>query len=326
MTKTRTSFLIRAGALAVILAAATGGHDASAQTFPSRPILMVVPYAPGTIDREARVLAELAAKDFGQPVVVENKDGAGGAIGAQFVAKSKADGYTLLYAAPAIITVLPLVGNTPYKYDDLVPMARGTASPHVLAARSDAPFRTAGEMISYAKANPGKVVFGSSGIGTAVHLAGEAFAEAAGIKLNHVPFRGLAPAITAALGGFVDIVVGLPVAINPQVEGGKMRALAQFGATRAPTLRDVPTLKELGVNVTLGVDIGLFAPKGMPANIVAKIDEVFSKAVGSDEFRAFAAKAMTTAGFLDAAEYRKVVEAERALYTKIVPTLGLGDK
>lgn len=323
---TGRKMLVGAGVLAMLLALAPAGHDASAQSYPQRPVLIVVPYAPGTIDREARMLAELAAKHFGQPVVVENKDGAGGAIGAQFVAKAKPDGHTLLYAAPAVITVAPLVGKTPYKFDDLLPLARGTASPHVLAARIDAPFKTAGEMIAYAKANPGKVVFGSSGIGTAVHLAGEAFADAAGIKFNHVPFRGLAPAITAALGGFVDVVVGLPVAINPQVEGGKMRPIAQFGAMRAPTLPDVPTLKELGVNVTLGVDIGLFAPKGLPADVVAKIDEVFAKSVGSEEFRAFAAKAMTTAGFLNAAEYRKVVEAERSLYAKIVPALGLGDR
>ncbi len=316
----------RASAIAAILAFALGGGHAVAQPFPSRPIVIVVPYAPGATDREARALAELAAKDLGQPVVVENKDGAGGTIGTQFVAKAKPDGHTLLYAAPAVITIAPLLGNAPYKYEDLMPVARGTSSPHVLAARADAPFKTAAELIAYAKANPGKVAFGSSGTGTAVHLAGEAFSDAAGIKFNHVPFRGLAPAITAALGGHVDVVIGLPVAINPHVAGGKMRALAQFGAKRAALLPDVPTLKEVGVNLDLSVDIGLFAPAGTPAGVVARIDEAFARAIASEDFRTFAARALATPGFLEAAQYRKVIDAERALYAKIVPALRLGDK
>ncbi|MEJ7670653.1 MAG: tripartite tricarboxylate transporter substrate binding protein [Casimicrobiaceae bacterium] len=322
----RRRLTMGASMLAVIIAAALGGHHAWSQPFPSKPVTVIVPYAPGATDREARKLAELAAKQIGQPIVVENKDGAGGAIGAQFVAQSKPDGHTLLYAAPAVITVAPLVGKPPYKYDDLMAVARATTSPHVLAARADAPFKSLREMITYAKANPGKVVFGSSGNGTAVHLAGEAFADTVGIKFNHVPYRGLAPAITAALGGFVDVVIGLPSAINPQIEGGKMRSLAQFGPTRAPALPDVLTLKELGIDLALGVDIGLFAPKGTPPAIVAKIDEAFSKAIESDEFKAFAVQALVAPGFLPAADYQKVVDAERALYAKIVPKLALGDK
>lgn len=294
--------------------------------WPTHAITIVVPYAPGATDQEARRLAELLSRNLGQPVVVDNKDGAGGAIGTQFVALAKPDGYTLLYAAPAVITIAPLLGTTQYKYEDLMPIARITTSPHVLASRSDAPFKNAGEMIAYAKANPGKVVFGSSGSGTAVHLAGEAMADAAGITLNHVPYRGLAPAITAALGGFVDVVIGLPVAIKPQVDAGKLRAVAQFGATRAPALLDVPTLRELGVNLTLGVDLGLFAPAGTPTSIVNRINDALAKVVGSEEFQAFAAKALARAAYLPADEYGKVVEGERALYSRIVPRIKLGDK
>jgi tripartite-type tricarboxylate transporter receptor subunit TctC len=310
--------------IAILLCAAMlAGPALRAQTFPSRAVTFVVPYAPGATDQEARRLAELAAKHLGQPVIVENRDGAGGSIGAQFVARSKPDGHVLLYAAPAVITILPLVGKPPYAYGDLMPVARATSSPHVLAARADAPFRSAVELIAHAKANPGKVAFGSSGAGTAVHLAGEAFADAAGIKFNHIPYRGLAPAVTAALGGFVDVVIGLPVAIKPHVDAGKLRAIAQFGAGRAPALPDVPTLRELGLNLTLGVDIGLFAPAGTPPEAVAKIDEAIAKAVGSDEFRAFAAKALAVPAFLGAGEYRKIVDAERALYSRIVPAIGL---
>ena len=302
------------------------GPDCWAQSYPARPITVVVPYAPGATDQEARKLAEVASRHLGQPVVIENKEGAGGAIGAQFVARSRPDGYVLLYAAPAVVTIAPLLGTAPYAYEDLLPIARSTSSPHVLAIRSDAPFKTTAELLAYARANPGKVVFGSSGAGTAVHLAGEAFADAAGIKLNHVPYRGLAPAVTAALGGFVDMVIGLPVAIKPQVEAGKLRAIAQFGATRAPALPDVPTLRELGVNLSLGVEIGLFAPAGTPPAIVARIDDAISKAVASDEFRSFAAQVLAAPAFLDAAEYRRIVDAERAAYAKVVPAIDLNKK
>ena len=316
----------RAARLLAGLAMFLSAGGALAQAFPSRPINLIVPYAPGATDREARALAELAAKQLGQPVVVENKDGAGATIGAGFVAKAKADGHTLLYGAPAVLTIAPLLGNAPYRFEDLMPVARATTSPHVLGARADAPFKSAAELIAYARANPGKVSFGSSGNGTAVHLAVEAMAEAAQVRLNHVPYRGLAPAITAALGGHIDLVIGLPIAITPHVQAGKLAALAQFGATRNPALPDVTTMKELGINLDLAVDMGLFAPAGTPAPVVARIGEAFAKAVGSEEFRAFAARAQATPAFLPADAYRRIVEGERAVYAKIVPTLKLGDK
>ena len=306
--------------------AAFGTRTAQAQAFPSKPITIVVPYAPGATDREARRLGDIAAKFLGQPVVVENRDGAGGTIGAQYVASSKPDGYTLLYAAPAVITVAPLVGKPQYGYGDLMALARASITPHLLAARADAPFKTLPELIAYAKTNPGKVVFGSPGNGTAVHLAGEAFADAAGIKLNHVPYRGLAPAVTAVLGGFADLVIGAPGAINAQIEAGKLRALAQFGATRAPALGNVPTLTEQGVPLALRADFGFFAPKGTPAADVATLNGALGKAVQSDEFKAFVAQALVEPAFLPAAEYQKVVDAEREIYAKVVPKLAVENK
>lgn len=314
------------GTLMMVVTGALGANAAWSQSFPSKPITIVVPYTAGATDREARKLGDLAAKYIGQPIVVENRDGAGGAIGAQYVAQSKPDGYTLLYAAPAVITVAPLVGKPPYKYEDLMAVARASITPHLLAARADAPFKTLPELIAYAKANPGKVSFGSPGNGTAVHLAGEAFADAAGIKFNHIPYRGLAPAITATMGGFVDVVIGAPGAINVQIEAGKLRALAQFGPTRAAALANVPTLKEQGVDLALRADFGLFAPKGTPAAVIATIDDAFAKAVESDEFRAFVSQALVAPAFLNAADYQGVVDAERAIYAKVVPKLALGDK
>jgi tripartite-type tricarboxylate transporter receptor subunit TctC len=205
-------------------------------------------------------------------------------------------------------------------------VARASITPHLLAARADAPYRTLPELIAHAKANPGKVVFGSPGNGTAVHLAGEAFADAAGIKLNHVPYRGLAPAVTAALGGFADLVIGAPGAIYTQVEAGKLRALAQFGATRAPALANVPTLTEQGVPLALRADFGFFGPKGIPAADVATINAALGKAVQSEEFKSFVAQALVEPAFLPAAEYQKVVDTERAIYAKVVPKLSLENR
>jgi len=298
----------------------------SAQSFPTKAITIVVPYAPGATDREARKIAELAAKHLGQTVLVENRDGAGGTIGAGYVARANPDGYTLLYSAPAVLTVAPLVGKPPYVYEDLVPLARASITPHYLAARIDAPFRNAREMVAYAKSNPGKLTFGSPGTGTAVHLAGEALADAAGFQFTHVPHRGLAPALTAVMGGFVDVVIGAPGVINAQVEAGKLRSIAQFGATRAAALSTVPTLKEQGIDLALRADFGFFAPKGLPADVVLRLNDALQKAIDSDEFKSFVAVSLVAPAFLNASDYHAVVDAERAIYARVVPKLALGNR
>jgi len=298
----------------------------SAQGFPTKAITIVVPYAPGATDREARKIAELAAKHLGQTVLVENRDGAGGTIGAAYVARANPDGYTLLYSAPAVLTVAPLVGKPPYVYEDLMPLARASITPHYLAARIDAPFRNAREMVAYAKSNPGKLTFGSPGNGTAVHLAGEALADAAGFQFTHVPHRGLAPALTAVMGGFVDVVIGAPGVINAQVEAGKLRPIAQFGATRATALSNVPTLKEQGIDLALRADFGFFAPIGLPTDVVQRLNEALQKAIESEEFKSFVAVSLVAPAFLNASDYQAVVDAERAIYARVVPKLALGNR
>jgi len=289
-------------------------------------ITIIVPYAPGAIDREIRALAPLLATALGQSVVVENRAGGGGAIGGQAVASAKPDGATLLYSAPAIVTALPLMRDLPYGFADVTPIARLTSAPHVLAVRADAPFRTLAEMLAFGRANPERIVFASSGAGTAVHLAGEAMARAAGIKINHVPFQGLTPAITAALGGTADIVVGLPTAIMPQVEAGKMRALAQFGDTRSPLVPDLPTLREQGVDVSLAVDIGLMGPKGMPQAAVDRLSQAMATAAAMPQFTEYAKTAQIAPAYLPPEPYRKVLEQDLAIHRELVAALGLSKK
>lgn len=284
---------------------------------------VIVPYAPGVTDREVRALAPLMRPKLGQAVIVDNRAGAGGAIGARAVATAQPDGRTLLYAAAAVATVLPLLPNRAYAFEDLVPLARVTQNTHVLAARPNAPYASFPEMLAYARANPEKVTFASSGAGTAVHLAGEAMAEAAGVKILHAPFQGLAPAMTAVLGGHADFVIGLPVAIMPAVRDGRLRALVQFGAERSPFAAEVPTLRESGVDLVQGVDIGFFAPRGLPAPIANLWVDAIREGVAHPEFQDFAARAQVGAAFLPPDAFAREVQRDRETYQRLVPRLGL---
>lgn len=306
-------------------AAAMGwqARPARGEDFPTRPLKTVVPYAPGATDQEVRAVCGAAEKFLRQPIQVENRPGGGATIGANAVAISKPDGYTMLYASSAVLTIAPAMRKLPYSYDDLEPVAQVTAHPHLLAARADAPFKTLQEMVAYGKANPGSINFGSSGTGSSVHLAGEAFARAAGIKFNHIPFAGLTPAITAALGGNVDVVIGLPILVMPQVEAGKLRAIVQMGATRSPVIPEVPTAKENGIDLDLSSNQGFFAPKGLPHPIRDRLSAAIEKAVASEEFQSFARKNRISTRYASAAEFKATIDHERGLMKQLVASLDL---
>jgi len=314
--------LMRREVLGAVGAAMVGPTGARAQTLDG-VATVIVPYAPGVTDREVRALAPMLRPKIGQPVVVDNRPGAGGAIGARAVATAHPDGRTLLYAAAAALTVLPLLPNASYAFEDLTPLARVTSNTHILAVRPDAPYRTFAEMVAYAKANPERVAFASSGAGTAVHLAGEAIAQAAGIRILHAPFQGLAPAMTAVLGGHADFVIGLPVAIMPAAREGRLRALVQSGEARSPFAPDVPTLRESGIDLVQSVDIGFFAPRAVPAPVAGLWVDAVREAVESTEFRDFAARAQVSAAFLPPDAFAEAVRRDREIYRGLVPRLGL---
>ncbi len=314
--------LLSATAL-MLCGAAAFSPQAAAQGYPSQPITVIVPYSPGATDQVARALAEEASKLLGQPMQIETRPGAAGTIGAGAVAKARADGYTVLFAFSSVQTVAPHQNPLPYGFKDLLPVARITAGPNVLAARIGAPFKSLEELVRYAKANPEKVNFGSAGTGGATHLAGEAFARAAGIKLNHIPFQGVTPAVAATVGGTIDIVIGLPQAIWPQVEGGKLIGIATLGDKRASTLPDLMTLREGKVDLAMPPNVGVWVPAGTPADVVRKLEAAFTAAAASESFNTLAKRTWTEIDVLGAQAFTAELERENRFYGELLKSLGM---
>ena len=220
-----------------------------AQTFPNRPVTLIVGFAPGGgADTSARIIAQKLAENIGQPVAVENKAGAGGNIAAQQIAMAPADGYTIHLTSVGPMTVAPhMVKDLPYDPKrDIAPVSMGLVFPNVIVVHPGVPAKTLGEFVALAKKNPGTLTYGSSGIGGAGHLAGELFKERAGINIVHVPYKGGGPAMTDLLAGRIDMYVGVPNTAAPYLEAGKLRALATTSVKRASTLPDVPTIAEAG--------------------------------------------------------------------------------
>jgi tripartite-type tricarboxylate transporter receptor subunit TctC len=248
--------------------------SAPAQTYPEKPMRLVVPYAPGGGGGfVARVAADILTEKFGQTVIVDNKPGAGSALGIDLVAKSKPDGYTFIFMTSDGISVLPAVKATvPYKVPEDFSFVAGLVTySYAISAYSPLPYKTMGEMIAWAKANPGKVRYASSGVGSGTHLTGELISRAAGIDMVHVPFNGAGPAITAAVGGHVDLVIVTPSGVKPHIDAGRLTALATTDTQRHPNLPNTQTLVEAGLpqlNVT-GY-YGILAPVGTPEPILAR--------------------------------------------------------
>jgi len=295
------------------------------QAYPNHPIRVVVPYAPGGTDQQLRILAPGLQKILGQNLVIENVAGGGATIGAAQVKNARPDGYTLLYTGTGALTVGPNIGKTPYKMDDLVPIGNVIGTPFVMAARPDAPFKTLAEMVAYAKANPEKVTYGSAGHGTTTHMAGEAIAGAAGIKLLHVPFQGIGPAVTSILGGNVDLVIGLPNAVMPQVNAGKLIALGITGPQRSDLMPNLITMREGGIDMIDVTKFGFFAPRGTPEAVLKKLAAAVPEAMKSPEFIDITRKSFNSTMYLDPAQYKTVLDAENRHFQKLIRDLKLGE-
>ncbi|QHE83709.1 Bug family tripartite tricarboxylate transporter substrate binding protein [Hydrogenophaga sp. BPS33] len=256
-----------------------GLAPAAAQDFPSRPITLVFPGAAGgEPDRIARLVGEKLREKWGQPVVNENRPGAGGNIGAEFVAKAPADGHTLLFTGVGTLAIskaiYPKLGYDP---DTLVPVSTVVATPLVIVAHNDVPARTLAELIAYANANPDKLNFGSAGNGTTTHLAGELFESMAKVKMVHVPYKGLAPALTDLVGKRLELLFMDIGSALPQIRAGKVRALAVTSAERSPLLPEVPAAAEAVPGYAASFAFTVVAPAGTPPAIVERLSSTIAE-------------------------------------------------
>jgi len=294
---------------------------AFAQTYPQRPVKIIVPYAPGGgTDVFSRLLAAQIEKEFGQPFVIDNRAGGASIVGTQAVANAAPDGYTIGMVDSAFVTN-PGLFKEKLPYDtrkDFVPVSLLSRTQLVLVVHPSSPYKTAQELIAAAKANPGKLTFGSAGIGTGIHLAGEQFRQAAGIDIVVVPYRGGAPMVTDFLSGKLDFTFGAVPTIREHITGGKARAL---GVTRgrAPQLPDVPSMEEIGLgSVDSSSEMGLIVPAATPPEVIAKLQQISADAVKSAAFN----QRLLELGFQPIGtttdEFRAHVDREIDKWTKII--------
>lgn len=306
------------------------GRTAWPQTgWPNRAISLIVPFPPGgQADLAARPIAAALEKTLGQAVVVDNRaGGGGGAVGNAAAARAAADGHTLLVTLSSL-AVLPeadrLFGREPaYEVSQLQPVARILADPTLLAVPADAPWQSLGDLIEDARRRPGQIPYGSSGPYGTLHVAMEMFAAAAGIKLLHVPFRGAGPAVMGLLSGTVQALASAPGVLRPQVEAGKMRVLANWGAARIPSFPAVPTFRELGLaEVEFYIWAGLFAPRGVPEPIIARLREAMRRAMQDPAVSELFERAGSPPAYQDAPDFSAFVAADSARLIAAVRKIG----
>ena len=277
---------------AAVAMVAAGGAASAQSSFPSKPVRIFVPHAAGGgVDILARTLGDVVSRQWGQPVVVENRPGAGGVVASQTLVTSPPDGYTLIVVASGHATNPFLYPKIPYDtFKDFAPISLLASSPNILLVRADSPFKTLGDMIAQARAKPGSLSFGHAGTGTSTHLAGELLKSLAGIDLNAIPYKGGAPSINDLLGGQIPMSFNNGPESVGQLEAGTVRALAVTTASRAPFLPDVPSMAETVPGYDTEVWWGLLGPAGMPPDLVAKLSHDFVAALNTEPVKERLAK------------------------------------
>ena len=308
--------LMRATAGALLLLAAP---LSMAQAWPARPIRLVVPFPPGgLIDNMARLVGSRLSQELGQPVVIDNKPGAGGNVGAAEVARAPADGYTLLMASPALTISPAIYKNLPYQPSQLAPVALLGRVPNVLLVNPASGIGKVQDLVSRAKAKPGQLNYASNGNGTSLHLSAELFKRRSETFITHVPYRGAAAAITALLSGEVDMMFdNLPSAIG-QIQAGKLRALAVTTAQRSSALPDVPTLAEAGMEgFNVSAWFGVAAPAGLPAPVATRLADALQKVVQQPEVAAAMQRQGADPAFMDAASAAAALNADAAQWKQV---------
>jgi tripartite-type tricarboxylate transporter receptor subunit TctC len=305
--------------LVLVLALAS---TAWAQTFPTKPVELTVLFGAGSAaDLLARKLADLAGKELGQPVAVVNRTGAGGAIGYSYVKGQAADGYSLVWNSNSVSTAYH-AGNMKFDYTAFAGVAQLTSEPVSLAVKADAPWKDVKELIAQARAKPGEIRIGNSGRGSFTHLMAVALENRAGVKFTHVPF-GRQLAVTTVLGDKIEASAQLPAEIMAQVTGKLVRVLAVMGEQRLPSLPDVPTLKESGIDLTMSLWRGVAAPKGTPEAVIARLERAFVQAARSPEFREFASRMGASVEVRGARDFDQFIAQDDREIAALMEQIGL---
>src|SRR6185436_4431251 len=314
---------MRRSGIAVLLAVAA--TSAFAQGYPTKPAKVVVPYPPGgPTDIVARVVSQKLSEQMGQQFIVENRPGAGGNIGAEAVAKSPADGYTLLVATTAHAINPALFKSLGYNLvKDFAPVSQLTSGPLVIVANPSLPVKNVTELIALAKAKPGTLNYASSGNGQSTHLSAELFGAMAGVKMNHIPYKGSAPALTDVMGGQASLMFDTMLSAMPQVKNGKLKAIAVTSAARSPAAPDVPTVAESGLPGYEAIAWnGLLVPAGTPGETVGKLNAELRKALDAPDVKdRFSAQGFGAAWNTREA-FAKFMQAELDKWAKVVKVSG----
>ncbi len=319
--------LLAAAALLVAGGSALAPAADAQSAYPDKPITMIVPFPPGGVaDTVARPVAEALSRELKQTVVVENRAGAGGALGMGVASRAAPDGYTVLLSLSSI-SILPeadkILGRKPaFQLDQFKPIARFTADPTVFVVRADAPWKSFADFLADARRHPGKFNYGSSGNYGTMHVPMEMLKANAGFRMTHIPYTGAGPAVIALLAGQVDALASGPSTIVQQIQAGKLRALAHWGEQPLSALPDVPSLKQLGHPVRFAQWSALFVPAGTPEDVVMKLRAAAGKAAADPTVRQVIAKAGSPVEYLDAPAFQTYWNADAVEMTKAVRTVG----
>ncbi|MES1979320.1 MAG: tripartite tricarboxylate transporter substrate binding protein [Pseudomonadota bacterium] len=322
-----TYSLNRRTALAALAAAGAPSVFAQASAFPNKPLRVIVPQPPGGgFDVVGRLLADRLGKALKQPVVVENRTGSGTLNGTDLAAKADADGYTLVVGSISNIALnMGLYKNPPYNsLRDFEPLGLAVSYSYTLMCRKDLPYKTLKDVIAYARANPGKLTYASAGVGSGQHVLAAALWQQAGVDITHVPYRGAQMAYQDLIGGRVDMFFDLSPTARPQIESGNVRALAVSGATRQPTLPDVPTIRDSGVaKLELESWFGLFAPAKTPPKVLERLrkemDTIIASRDVSDTFRKAGGRSLS----LSLPETKALVKRDTEFWSKLIRELDI---
>ena len=299
----------------------------SAQNYPDRPLTVVVPFTPGGVsDVTARPLAAAMSTQLGQPIVIDNKGGAGGAIGMAAVARAKPDGYTLMMALPSMITIPisdRISGRAPsFQINQFKPIARLTADPTVLAVRTESAWKTLADFVRDVRARPGAISYSTSGLYGTTHVAMEILAHAANLKMVHVPYSGGGQQINALIAGHVDATMQTPGAIAGQIAAGKLRILASMSRERVPSLPDVPTAAEQGFSGEFYLWTGLFVPTGTPDAIVNRLRVSAREASGHALFKTAMTGLNTPVQYLDSDDFARFIVEDTKRLDAVLTSMG----